>query len=219
MGAICEKGLLELDKLIDRKKAKREEAQTELSDLNQQMKELNTDNLDKAAIWMKALATNQKVSASQELSKLGTTALQYGFGPKYEMQVEMAGTSKKPETNVWVVKNKKYDEREDPIDDNGGGVVDIMGTAMRIVTLDNYTEPVLDGPIIFDEPFKHVSTEYVPAMSEFTYNVSRDFGRQVIAVTHTDYLSAMTDSNIYVCLDENERSIIEVRKNDVSLRG
>lgn len=175
------------------------------------IKELNIDNLESSAIWMKQLAVNQKKNAGKKLSELGTTSLQYSFGPDYEMQIEMEGSAKRSTGKVWIIKDGKEDEKEDPMEDNGGGIVDIVGTSMRLMTLDSYNEPKIDGPIILDEPFKMVSDEYIPAQSEFLSKVHRDFGRQVIAVTHNDYLTSTVASHVYVSLDEDKNSVVEIR--------
>lgn len=211
--AECENALRALEFAIERKKIKKETLLKEAEEKRNLILELDIDNLDKAAIWLKELAQNQKKTASKELSTLATMALQYSLGSKYKMEIEMEGTAKNPKADVWIIKNNKDDEKEDPMEDNGGGIIDMVGSSMRITILDNYTDPIIDGPIIFDEPFKMVSQEYIPLLSEFVSNVSKDFGRQVIVVTHNDYLSSMTDSNVYVSLDEHDHSTIEIRRN------
>lgn len=213
MGKTFQRDLKEFENNVIRKKVEKDLLLKSKERLESKIAELNIENLDKAAIGLKELTQNQRTSASKELSELGTLALQYSLGPNHKMEIEMGGTVKNPKAEVWLIKNDKVNNKEDPMEDNGGGIIDIMGTSMRLVILDNFDDPVIDGPIILDEPFKMVSKEYIPLLSEFISNASGDFGRQIIAVTHNDYLSSMTDTNVYVSLDENERSVIEVRRN------
>ena len=81
---------------------------------------------------------------------------------------------------------------EDIMDQNGGGVVDIVSTALRLIALQTY-EPVIDGPIILDEPTKMVSSEYIPTLAEFLKSAGNDFGRQIILITHNEYLASIAD--------------------------
>lgn len=213
---VLEKNIKELEELVNKKKVKKEILLSDEARLSKEVEELKIVNYERAAVYMKQLAQKQKENACEELTKLGTAALQYCFGPSYKMKIEMEGTSKNPKADLWIIQDDNDDEKEDPMEDNGGGIVDIVGNAMRLVILDNYTEPVIDGPIILDEPFKMVSKEYIPQMAEFIKNVSRDFRRQVIVVTHSDYLSSMTDTNIYVSLEKTgkrKKSIIEIQAN------
>ncbi|MDF2841800.1 MAG: chromosome segregation protein [Herbinix sp.] len=218
MATDFEAALQQLKEAVSKMRFRKETLLNDSEKLQKDIDDLKIGDYDKAAILMNKLANNQRAAASEQLSKLGTMALQYTFGPNYEMQIEMAGTLKKPKADIWFIQDGKVDEREDPMEDNGGGVVDIIGSSMRVVIMDNYSDaskgiPYIDGPILFDEPFKMVSSEYIPQMSEFISNVAKDFNRQVIAVTHNDYLSSMTDSNIFISLDENKRSVVVIQKN------
>lgn len=179
--------------------------------IENKIQKLNINLMETASIILKELVQNQREIASKELSKLGTLALQYSLGPNNKMEIEIEDTSSNPKAYVWFIKDGS--NKESPLDDNGGGVVDIIGTSLRLVIMNNYDDPPIDGPAIFDEPFKMVSKDYIPQLSEFISNISRDFGRQIIVVTHNDFLSSMTDSNVYVSLDNNDNSQIEVMNN------
>jgi len=51
----------------------------------------------------------------------------------------------------------------------------------------------IKGPIILDEPAKHVSDDYITQVAEFLKQVTYMFNRQVIMVTHNRHLSEMAD--------------------------
>lgn len=48
--------------------------------------------------------------------------------------------------------------------------------------------PKIEGPLILDEPAKHVSDDYIVNVAEFLKNVSSMFNRQIIMVTHNSHL-------------------------------
>ncbi|CCJ33815.1 hypothetical protein [Caloramator australicus] len=74
-----------------------------------------------------------------------------------------------------------------PQDSRGGGVVDIISLAIRIAMMEIHY-PKIEGPLILDEPAKHVSDDYIVNVAEFLKNVSSMFNRQIIMVTHNSHL-------------------------------
>lgn len=192
------------------KRAKEKEIIKRKQDLEKQLKDLKIDDLEKCSAILQKMSTKQREIARTRLEELGTAALQYSLGSDYEMKIylyEGKGT-RKPYAEV-KIKNTITGVETDPMEANGGGVVDIVSIALRLVVMQTY-EPFIDGPIIMDEPFKMVSKEYIPMISEFIKNISQDFGRQIIIVTHNEYLASMTDSKIYVTMNEDKVSTIEI---------
>jgi len=71
-------------------------------------------------------------------------------------------------------------------------VIDIISLAIRIAMLE-CSNLEIKGPIILDEPAKHVSDDYITHVAEFLKQVTHMFQRQVIMVTHNRHLSEMAD--------------------------
>ena len=161
--------------------------------------------LEQTNVVLQKMSTQQRESAKAKLEKLGTYALQYALSTDYEMKIYIEEIRKKPNAVVKIY-NKKTGNETDPIDGNGGGVIDIVSMALRLITMQMY-EPFTDGPLLLDEPFKMVSKEYVPMLSEFMKKVADDFNRQIILVTHNEFLSQMADKRIYVMLKDDESVI------------
>ena len=69
------------------------------------------------------------------------------------------------------------------LDARGGGVVAVTCSILQMVFV-----RLLDvQKIVFlDEPFAHLSAEYVPAMAQLLQKMSRDLGIQVVLITHQD---------------------------------
>ncbi|NLM07259.1 MAG: ATPase, partial [Tissierellia bacterium] len=102
-----------------------------------------------------------------------------------------------------------YKVKTDPATSRGGGVVDIVGLALRIAFIQT-SQPVSEGLLILDEPAKHVSVEYINRVSDFIKKTSDTFNRQIIMITHSQNLSTIGDKSFKVDLvDANsEISII-----------
>jgi hypothetical protein len=193
----------DLEKRFITKTANRDQLLGIRDELNFKIISIDIENLEKANILLQKLSEKQRKTACQKLQELCTYALQYSLGPNYEMQIEMSKERGKPAADIYVLK-KDTGTRTSPLDANGGGVVDIVSNAIRLVTMQVY-EPFIDGPIFLDEPYKMVSKEFIPMVAELIAKMSADFGRQIIISTHNDFL-AQTCNQIYVSMGENNES-------------
>ena len=91
---------------------------------------------------------------------------------------------------------------------NGGGIVDIVSTSLRFIIAEVWRNPEIDGPIIMDEAYKHLSKEYTPMIAVFLKKLSDDFGRQIILSTHNEYIAQAADLKIHVSLDDTGTSVV-----------
>lgn len=157
---------------------------------------LKIEDLDKASYILQKLSERQRSTAKSRLEELGTQALQYSMGDNYRMEIDLSDSRKRPQASLFVVDDSK-ELKTNPLEDNGGGIVDIISIALRLVILQTY-EPAIDGPIILDEPFKMVSKEYVPMLSDFLKKISNDFGRQIIMVTHNEFLAESCETRVVI---------------------
>ena len=164
--------------------------------LERQIEELNIDKLSKSLLLLQKLSQNQRKVACMRLEELGTKALQYSLGEEYSMVIELEDSRSRPQARLFIV-NQKTKSKTDPLEENGGGVVDIISIALRMVIL-QAQQPGIDGPILLDEPFKMVSAEYIPMLVEFINKIREDFGRQIIMVTHNDFLAESCESVIRI---------------------
>ena len=88
-----------------------------------------------------------------------------------------------------------------PQEARGGGIVDIISLALRVAML-QCGPGKIEGPLLLDEPAKHVSEEYITQVGEFLRQVSKSFNRQVIIVTHDRHLSEIADKSYRIELKE-----------------
>lgn len=178
------------------KKDRLDKLKNEKDEIEKKIEDLNIDLSEKTSIALQKLSSAQRELAKERLEELGTQALKFSMGDKYRMIISLDPNSKKKIAEVFVL-DENTGIKTKPLSDNGGGIVDIMSIALRIVVLQSIV-PVVEGPIILDEPFKMVSKEYVPLLSNFLLKVCKDFDRQIIVVTHNQFLAENCDNKIII---------------------
>ena len=80
-------------------------------------------------------------------------------------------------------------------------MVDVVSLALRVAMLLSYNNPPLAGPLVLDEPAKHVSGEYIKNVTNFLKEVNQISKRQIIVITHQQHLSEVADKAFQVELD------------------
>jgi len=76
----------------------------------------------------------------------------------------------------------------DPVDGSGGGVATLISTILRFSMTTKFG---LSKLILLDESLSSLSNAYVPAASEFLKKLSKEFGIDILMVTHNaDFIEA-----------------------------
>lgn len=99
----------------------------------------------------------------------------------------------------------------DPTEDMGGGIVDIISFALRIV-LWSLEKPRSRNIIIFDEPMKNLG-KLVTLSGQILKEISHKLNFQLIIITHEDALIEVADRAYYVSHD-GDQSHIELAKGE-----
>lgn len=191
------------EQLLERKKQK-EELLANLQESN--------DILEQVRILLQQTSEFAREQARQQVEWLVSSALQAIFGPELEFKIELNEVRGRPEAEFYVI--SKYGGTEvkvKPQDARGGGIIDVISLALRFAIIHLF-QPPIGGPIILDEPAKHVSEEYIANVAQFLKNISSYFDRQVIMVTHNNYLSEMGDTSYRVELKEGKSQVTLLKK-------
>lgn len=185
-----------------RTKAERDLLQGNLQQLEERFQKLavQRDLLDKVRVLFQLSSDHARMQAKSQLETLVTNALQYVFGSTFRFEIELSDHGGNPTAEFYVVsewedqiiKNKPQDAR-------GGGVVDVISLALRIALIETI-KPRLDGPLLLDEPGKHVSEDYILPLIEFVKSVGETFQRQIILVTHNQHITESSDQAYHVRL-------------------
>jgi len=132
------------------------------------------------------------------VEKLVTEALQYVFGENYSFELDNQIFRNQPETHMFVVKDGVRRSLEDEL---GGGVLDIISFALRIIFWAiqvEKTEPIF----ILDEPLKFVSRDKMMLVGKMLKSFSDMLGLQIIMVSHEYDLIDIADRSFLVTLSK-----------------
>ncbi len=94
---------------------------------------------------------------------------------------------KRGRTEARLVLTKNGHEIDDPLDFDSGGVCEVAAFALRLSCL-VLSKPRLRKVILFDEPFKSISVDYLDNVRTLMDKLSEEFGVQFIVVTHIHQL-------------------------------
>ena len=172
------------------------------------------DLLTKVILLFQKTATYAREQSKRQVEDLVTRCLQFIFETDIEFLIELSEKRSVPNAEFYVRSN--YDEGYSIITkpelERGGGVVDIISIALRIAFIQLH-KPVLQGPIILDEPGKHVSEDYIFNLGDFLSKSRSLFKRQIIMVTHNAHLAQICDKSYSVDIKNGVSCVEEINEN------
>jgi DNA repair exonuclease SbcCD ATPase subunit len=165
---------------------------------------------EQVIVLLQQTAEHARSQAKAQIEMLVTNTLRSVFGPDYRFQIDLVEKAGRPEAEFYVFSRYGGEELQSrPQESRGGGVVDVVSLGLRIAMLETY-RPRLDGPLILDEPAKHVSDEFIAPTAQFLQTVSQVFQRQVIMVTHNPHLAETAEVAYQVVLRDGASQVTRV---------
>ena len=183
---------------ISRETGKREKLLEQLDSDKNMLKELeaNIELLEKVIILFQKTSVFARNQAKTQIEALVTKCLQFIFESDIEFVIEIEELRNKANAEFYVISQiDGVKIKTKPELSRGGGIVDIVSLALRIAFLQIH-KPQIEGPLILDEPAKHVSEDYIFNVGNFLDQTSQMFNRQIIMITHNQHLAAI-GSNSY----------------------
>lgn len=119
------------------------------------------------------------------ISQLVTDCLQSVFPDPYVFKLEFDKKRGKAEARPIFL---RAGEEFDPMNECGGGVIDVVAFALRLATL-RPKAGELRQVLFLDEPFKHVSKNYSERLAKLLETLSKELGIQIIIITHNEDLA------------------------------
>lgn len=202
----------DLKKYIARETGKKDKLEEQLSEAKCELVIIsdNIELLEKVVILFQKTSEFAREQAKVQIESLVTKCLQFIFESNIEFLIELEELRNKANAEFYVVsENANTIIKTKPELSRGGGVVDIVSLALRIAFLQIH-KPRIEGPLILDEPAKHVSEEYIFNVGDFLKQTSEMFNRQIIMVTHNQHLSAISNYCYHVELDGSRSFISKV---------
>jgi len=180
-------------------RARKEILDEQLQELTESVEELKDEGkyLAEALEVINVTGVVAQTQFQGVIEDLVTEALQFLFGKSYEFKLENHIARKQPETQMFVVIDGAKNSLKTEL---GGGVLDIVSVALRIVcwALDiKNTEPVL----ILDEPCKFVSKCHMEALGEMLQSLTKLLKLQLVMVSHESGLIEIADRAYRVQLE------------------
>lgn len=181
-----------------------------LKRLKDNLKKLDNKSEDLILVdtLLKETADFSRIQSSKEIEAIVTTCLDLVFNSNMEFKIELSQLRGKNSAEFFIIEmdeDKKYIYKIE--DTRGGGVIDILSLALRIAFILKIHPPV-KGPVILDEPAKHVSDDYVFNIADFIKKISEEFGKQIIIISHNEHLASIGDKS-YKIHKENLSSIVD----------
>src|SRR5699024_4696088 len=204
-----EDGLEKLSSFISREKGKEEQILNQLNKYKKNSDELHhrIEVLDKVIILYQKTAEFARDQAKEQIENLVTKCLQFIFESDMKFIIEIGNLRNKASASFYI--ENKVDGltiTNKPELARGGGLVDTISLALRIAFFEIH-KPLIEGPLILDEPAKHVSEDYIFNVGDFL-NYSCDMlNRYIIMVTHNQHLSALSNNSYRVDL-EGSQSVV-----------
>lgn len=199
-----------------KEKGKYEKIKEQLTESNKNIEKISLDLelLEKVNVLFQKTSEFARNQAKTQIESLVTNCLQFVFDDNLEFQIEIKELNGRPSANFFVItQNKDSQVKLEPELSRGGGVVDVVSLALRIAFLEVH-KPKIEGPLMLDEPAKHVSSDYIFNVSSFLKKVSELFGRQIIMITHNDFLAAIGDQSYNVKINDG---ISYIEKSDLDI--
>ncbi len=212
---ILTKGVASFRDDLNRRKGQRDSLQDQKRKKEQRVTELKheVDNLRQVARLLNLAGDYARRESKETMEKLVTNALKMVFQGDHIFHIDFEERAERSEAEFSV--STKYGGEQvvqnDPRDSRGGGIVDVISLALRVALLET-SRPRIEGPLILDEPGKHVSEQYVRQVAEFLNAVCVSFDRQVIMVTHNQHLADAGNIAYHIEIRNGESFVSAVRQ-------
>ncbi|MCF6464673.1 ATPase [Clostridium sp. Cult2] len=171
------------------------------------------DLIEKVSLLLQRTSEFARNQAKVQIESLVTNCLQYIFDSNVEFEIEIEESYGKPSAEFFVITRADNTIiKTKPELSRGGGIVDIISLALRIAFLQVH-KPKIEGPLILDEPAKHVSEDYIFNVADFLKRTSEMFNRQIIMVTHNNHLSSIGTNAYRVSMKGTESQVEKITPN------
>lgn len=151
------------------------------------------------SIWIQ-LAKKIQVQTTAEIEAIVTTAIQSVYQRNYRFKLRFEEKRNNIICTPLVIEG---DKEYSPKDSMGGGMLDIIGFALRI-SLHAMQNPKTRNVFILDEPFKFCG-DLTTKAAIMLKKLSKKLNFQVILVTHNEDLKEICDKTWFIQKNKNSK--------------
>lgn len=137
---------------------------------------------EKTAEFLRRLGSRARNQAKESVEEMVSNALQFVMEEDIQFRIEYDDKRGRPEAN-FIIRSMIEGEvvEADPTEARGGGLADVVSATLRIALAELFG---VRGPLILDEPTKHLSKRYAHNFAIFIRQISEQFNRQIIMISH-----------------------------------
>jgi chromosome segregation ATPase len=143
--------------------------------------------LEEAQAFLQQIAQQTQNKIKIHIEDIVQLAIDTCFPDRYIFLVEFEIKRGKTEAKLVFLDD---DQEVSPMDDSGGGVVDLAAFGLRIAA---WTLSKTDNVIILDEPFRFIDETLQPDAARLLREVSKTVGLQFIIITHRNEIADEAD--------------------------
>lgn len=158
-----------------------EESSTKLEKLKNDL-----DTYQKAVELLQLVSGATREKTKKQFEDLVTSGLQFVFGEGHCFKIEFDRRGNLTTLDFKIV-TPEHDEPCNPLDCESGGIIDLISLILRIVIMET-SNPKTKGFIVLDENLKGLDKVRLPKAGEFIKQLSDKLGRQIIFISHEDYI-------------------------------
>lgn len=148
-------------------------------------RELDLLAWEEVLVYLQEIARKTQEQIRFQIEEVVNLAIHAVWPDTYKFS--MVFSTERNRTSVKLIL-REGDNEFDPLEDNGGGLVDILSISLRIALLVVSRKRKV---LILDEAMKFVSVDLQPMANQMLYNVCAELGIQIIAVTHLEAMKAV----------------------------
>ena len=185
--------IVNYDEKIKRLLAKKDSCETLLENRKNRLEELDKEisATQESQAFVQAVAQEVQSKLSSKIDGVVNLGLATCF-PSYSFEMKYVPARGKTEVQFVV---KDGEDVIDPMDQCGGGLVDVLCFCLRIAV---FSISNSNNVIVFDEPFKFVSRALRGRVAELLSVLCEKLGLQIIEVTHIEELAESSDKKILI---------------------
>jgi len=156
-------------------------------------------------LFFQGIAKKTQENVKFHIERVGQSALDSIFPDTYKFSIDFVSRKGKTEAEFSII---KQDNKINPMNSSGGGIVDIISLSLRITLLSISGNRKV---MILDEPLRFVSKNYQPIIIDLLKELEKRLGLQFIMITH-DYQELLSANKVFtVSINKRGISLVEER--------
>lgn len=206
--------MFDIERRFEQAKTKKEliESQIETKGKTIKQTKIKVDNFIKARYVLAEVARLTQENFQTKVENLITLAIQSVFDRDFKFKLHLERKRNKLECRPVIIENE---HEYSPENDMGGGLIDIISFAWRIV-LWSMERPRSRNVIVLDEPMKNMG-DLIGLGGKMLKEISSKLGFQLIIITHDQELMEFGDTS-YLFAHKDGKTNVELIKGQPAKR-